>query len=91
MRTLKIIITFIGLKLLELASIAGLFAIMVYVNCALEDWSFDGLFLPLKKIFLFAILTFMGFITIIGLWAIIVDWIKSNWRWAKEIVDKKKT
>jgi len=84
-RKLKIIATFIGLKLLEIAAILGSFAICFYVVYVVQDWSFCNI---LGNILTGIVILLWALVIGFGLIIIIKDWIKSNWKWAKEIVDK---
>lgn len=85
----KTVAVFIGLKLLEIATIVSIPTIIIYIILCLSEWNWDGTFLNIiSNIFQFGGYVFIGlFVGIAGI-AMILDWLKSNWTWAKEIVGK---
>lgn len=84
----KTVGVFIGLKMLELLLFPSIVAICWYLVECISVWDLGIVGQIIGNIIFWGFWVVVGLLVTIGIALIIRDWIKSNWVWAKEIVEE---
>lgn len=88
MKFIKTLLTFIGLKLLEVWCLISCFTICIYIILAVREWDLSQGFLHvIGNIAEYGVYTFFALFFGGGIIVVVCMWFKDNWKWAKEIVN----